>query len=406
MGEAAPNITSFPLDPVSGQAYAVQWIKQAINHDDAPEPDTKRLNGDTKLIEAVESVRIAYKAGGKMQARAIWREIVSRAIPELAALVNKRQRLYHIDELKKRPPMQWLIPGEIPEKGLTIMYGPSGAGKSFVAVDYAAKISAEHAIVYIAGEGESGYGKRHEAWCQEFGCKSGQFYVLDEAVNFLDANQIERFIIEVQQLRPKLIIVDTLARCAVGGDENSQKDMGIFIDNCRTVQRELETAVLVIHHTGKSANGPRGSSALAGAADVMIEISNEDGNIQITCEKSKDSKPFDSRWVRTKEVTLPDGQSSLVVLPWEQVKRPAMELQGNQREIVKWLASDYFDRGARAADLKKAAGVNERSFYRAVNSLSRRGIVEKEGKYDPWILTTYGKQVAVANKLKVGDDDD
>lgn len=406
MGDPAPNIKQFPVDAATGNAYAVQWIKQAINTDGLQPPDAKRLNGDSRVNEAVESIRIAYEAGGKMQARAIWREVVSKAVPELAQQVNRRQRLFHIDELKKRPPIKWLVEGEIPEGGLTLMYGPSGAGKSFLAVDYAAKISMQHPIVYIAGEGESGYGKRHEAWCQEFGCKSGQFYVFEDAVNFLDMNQVEAFIIEVQHLKPKMIVIDTLARCAVGGDENSQKDMGVFVDHCRTVQRELETAVLVIHHTGKSANGPRGSSALAGAADVMIEISNEDGNVQISCEKSKDSKPFANRWVRMKEITLEDGQSSLVVLPWDQVKRPPQELQGNQREIVKWLASDYFDRGARANDLKRATGIADRSFYRAVTSLARRGIVEKEGKYDPWILTPYGRQVAAFNGLKVADDDD
>lgn len=406
MGDPAQNITAFPIDKSNPHGYAVQWIKSAIQHDGVPAPDAKRLNGDAKLNEAVESIHIAYQAGGKQQARAVWREVVSKAVPEIAELVNRRQRLFHIDELKKRPPMKWLIEGEIPEGGFTLLYGPSGAGKSFVAVDYAARISEERSIVYIAGEGESGYGKRHAAWCKEFGRKSGQFYVLDEAVNFLDRDQVDRFIIEVQTLQPKLIIVDTLARCAVGGDENSQRDMGIFVDNVRVVQRELETAVLVIHHTGKSANGPRGSSALAGAADVMIEISNEDGNVQISCEKSKDSKPFANRWVRMKEVELENGESSLVVLPWDQVKRPPQELQGNQKEIVKWLASDYFDRGARANDLKRATGIPDRSFYRAVTSLARRGIVQKEGKYDPWILTPYGKNVAAHNGLQVADDDE
>ena len=63
--------------------------------------------------------------------------------------------------------------------------------------------------------------------------------------------------------RPALIIVDTLARCMVGGDENSAKDMGLFIAHADALRKETGATVLIIHHTGK--NG-RASAAAAPCA--------------------------------------------------------------------------------------------------------------------------------------------
>jgi RecA-family ATPase len=113
----------------------------------------------------------------------------------------------------------------------------------------------------------------------------------------LDAREVIDFVREISWLQPSLVIIDTLARCMIGGDENSARDMGLFVEACSRVQK-TGAAVMVIHHTGKnSATGPRGSSALFGAADTIIELSNDDGLIQLRCEKSKDAKPFEDRYI-------------------------------------------------------------------------------------------------------------
>lgn len=87
---------------------------------------------------------------------------------------------------------------------------------------------------------------------------------------------------------PVLFIFDTLARCFVGGEENSAKDMGEFVAGFDWFKEQVPGAtILVIHHTGKKdKKDPRGSSALLGAVDTMFYLSkvNENG---LTLENTK-----------------------------------------------------------------------------------------------------------------------
>jgi hypothetical protein len=68
-----------------------------------------------------------------------------------------------------------------------------------------------------------------------------------------------------------LVIVDTLAACAVGLDENSQRDAGRIADGLQRIA-EAGPAVVVIHHTSKGGTGVRGSSVLTGAFDRVLTL--------------------------------------------------------------------------------------------------------------------------------------
>jgi RecA-family ATPase len=39
--------------------------------------------------------------------------------------------------------------------------------------------------------------------------------------------------------RPGLVVVDTLQRNFVGGNENSAQDLGLFVDGCEKIRREF-----------------------------------------------------------------------------------------------------------------------------------------------------------------------
>ena len=72
--------------------------------------------------------------------------------------------------------------------------------------------------------------------------------------------------------------------------------------------------------TGKSGQTERGSSALRGAADVMIECSLLDmGLVQLECAKTKDAQPFKSATLSLEKVSLSNGQSSPAVVGWNEV---------------------------------------------------------------------------------------
>lgn len=70
----------------------------------------------------------------------------------------------------------------------------------------------------------------------------------------------------VAAIRPRLLVLDPLVRLH-GGDENSSADISSLLDFLRTLQREYEVAVLVVHHVRKSPAAQPGQ-ALRGSGDL------------------------------------------------------------------------------------------------------------------------------------------
>ncbi len=289
-------------------------------------------------------------------------------------------------------PIQWLIENEIPEGGLTVLYGDSGSGKSFLALDYALRIAQESNVVYVAGEGLGGYPDRLLAWGNHNKQSFGGFHLIDDAISMLDEIAVATFIEVIAPLKPKLIVIDTLARAMLGGDENSARDMGLFIDACNRIQHELGAAVLVVHHTGKNRSGERGSSALRGGADSMIEMSNEDGLISVSCAKSKDREPFKTRYMWLVKVATRDERDSCVLLPAEKVVLTD-KLTDSQERALDVLSWETFSKaGCSARILAEQAKIPSGSVYRVLNALMKLGHVTQSSKGEPYFISESGSK--------------
>ncbi len=382
--------------------YVINWIKAAITQEHIEAPDRSRLNGygeRAEVWEAMESLALVRQQGSLANAQELWRDKLTAFIPDVAAIVNRPRLIRHIDEFENEPPVEWLIPNELPSRAISVIYGPSGAAKSFLAIDYAGVIALKKPVIYIAGEGQSGYYARYKAWLTHCGYKkSGQFMLAPRAVQLLKPNEVSEFINEAAEIKPAVVFIDTLARSMVGGDENSQKDMGLFISGCDQIREQLGCAVVIIHHTGKTGDNERGSSVLRGAADMMIAVTNEEGTIKVSCGKSKDSKPFPHRYLRLKEITIEQNGKqvvSCVLDMWQKVKTDPDALTPNQTRLLECLASEIFSDGVRVPDLKGYANIGAGStFYSALNTLMKRGFCYKKGKgakIDPVVISETGK---------------
>jgi len=305
---------------------------------------------------------------------------------------SHRWRLLSAAEVLTLPPVEWLIENELPAGGLTVLYGASGSGKSFLALDYALQVAQQDEVVYIAGEGLSGYPDRLLAWRNHYKQAIDRFHLVDDAIPMLDEEAVREFCSAVIPLSPKLIVIDTLARCMLGGDENSAKDMGLFIHACNTIQRLTGAAVLVVHHTGKNRNSERGSSALRGGADSMIELSNDDGLISVNCTKSKDSEPFKTRYLRLVKVTTRDERDSCVLLLAEKVQ-VSDELTDSQQRALEVLSWETFVKaGTSARILAEQARIPQGSIYRILTTLMKADYVSQAKKGEPYYITEAGKQ--------------
>src|SRR5690606_7864638 len=112
-----------------------------------------------------------------------------------------------------------------------------------------------------------------------------------------DQKEVESFVasVEREQISPSLIVLDTLSRCFVGGDENSAGAMSKVIDAVEQIRRSTGATILLVHHANKSGESERGSIALRGGVDVMMVATRtgKGGRIKLACVKMKDAPEFD-----------------------------------------------------------------------------------------------------------------
>lgn len=305
-------------------------------------------------------------------------------------------RLVTVEQLKNLPPTQILGDTKFIARGLNVVYGASGAFKSFYALDAALHIAQTAPVIYTAAEGVGGMYKRVSAWCQYNGLPPGQIHFVCEEVNLLDPANIKNLIEIAAPIKPEMMVFDTLARCIPGGDENSAKDMGLAVRNSTVIQRQLTTAITWIHHTNRADKGERGSGAIRGAADTMIEISaNGDNIIRVSCSKLKDDDP----WM-TEEFRFEAVGTSGVLVPnslGDTSKLSAAEIQ-----ILEFLALEVFDPGgAKGIQIVNALNISERKIYHTLSHLKRELHIAHDSKGDPYRLTAKGKALICKISPKV-----
>jgi hypothetical protein len=189
-------------------------------------------------------------------------------------------------------PVEYLIDGVLPAKGFCLLFGPPGSYKSFVALDMAEAVATGRpwmgrdvptpgGVLIIAGEGHGGIGARIKAAKLHNKTAAGaEIYVLRAAINL--RSSVDDFdllmasikdLIERTGVQFEMVQIDTLARAFGGGQENDSQDMGAFIHNTGRIQRMLNCALMVVHHSGKNKEqGARGHSSLLGACDSQLEL--------------------------------------------------------------------------------------------------------------------------------------
>jgi hypothetical protein len=340
-------------------------------------------------------------------------------------LEQERFKLYSVPELFDLPTPDWLIEGVIGVGALASLYGPSGEGKTFLALDWALSVAAGEewlgrsvrpgAVIYVAAEGGRSIGKRVEAWMKAHDVAEipGAFFLLEgvQVRNEVDMRLLaER--IEALAVEPSLIVLDTLARCFVGGEENSAKEMGEFVDGLAWLQQQTGAAALVLHHTGKQGNEiERGSTALRAAADAMVRmVMDQHDVVTVTNNKQKDSEEFEPVKLRLHPVMVRSGgnrqSTSCVLVPAEGAAAKSHSLASHLRVTLRALAH-CLNGTATSTEWATRAAQKERTFHSHRTKLVGQGYVEQvaRGRY---ALTEKGRSAleaaATATHLHVALD--
>lgn len=243
--------------------------------------------------------------------------------------------LLTLDALENMPPPTWLVHEMIADHGLSVIYGDPGAGKSFIALDMCLRLSMGMdwhgvatkpcGVLYIAGEGARGLGKRVKGWRREHALEGvdAPFALLPVAVQLLDEKDRAKLIRTIDAAKASagfevgIVVIDTVSRALAGADENGQEAMSAFVSACGQIQQHIGGAVLAVHHSGKDKDkGMRGSTVLLGGCDASIRVTKDEQIVTIKTEKQKDAEQAEPIYMTMKKVEwgtgLEEPQSTLV----------------------------------------------------------------------------------------------
>jgi len=185
-------------------------------------------------------------------------------------------------ELHDLPSAKWLLDGVLLDNSFNVIFGEPGSCKSFLTIDIAAHIANRKRwnghdipqngkVVYVLGEGTSGLPDRVAAWEDHHNTHMEDVSFIPTAIH-AGSRLWDRLVEYVSETKPKLIVIDTLARMSGNMEsENDATSMGKFIRSCDDIRMASGGSVLVVHHSNRM-GGMRGSIALDGACDTIIRM--------------------------------------------------------------------------------------------------------------------------------------
>jgi hypothetical protein len=306
---------------------------------------------------------------------------------------------------------EWLLDGEIVARGYNMIYGPSGSGKTFYLVDVLRRASAIGFVVYVATENTAGLKVRVIAQEKAHGIVLENFGWFDQDIDLTNMRDVDDLIALLAPFAPVLVIIDTLAM-SHSGDENSNQDMGVVNHAVQRLIKELNTAVVLVHHTGVNEGRERGATSLMGNLDLKIKVTMDDDLITIAQEKVRHGEIGDPRKFRLTKVDtgLLDKHGSpivsAVIRPSADVSNRGAKLTARQKMILVTLGQEVFRiAGAKGAQLMGAhKEIPQSSFYGLMSKLIRLELVRQGGKGDPFYITEKGRDEIAPDYLELPDN--
>ena len=286
---------------------------------------------------------------------------VMRMTAEKQEPIKTGQFFKHLSDIASNiGSVKFLIKNWVEAQTLVSIFGDPGSFKSFIAIDMACHIATgtpwkgcevdRGPVIYIAGEGFGGLGKRTLAWCikNDVEPKDVPVYFSTASADLYNEDSALELTMKIEELMDglgetvKTIVIDTLARNMGAGDENSTSDMNKFINHIdRFLKDKYGCTVILVHHTGhKDKHRARGSSSLLGALDHNIRC-DKIGKLDatLTATKMKDAEEPDPIYLNGESIFLgpdQDGEemTSLAFSKGESYTKELKPLTEKQTQVL------------------------------------------------------------------------
>lgn len=307
-------------------------------------------------------------------------------------------------DLRNLPKPEPLIEDVLDRGAVDLLYGRHSSAKTFLALDWAASVATgrkwqgnrttQCRVLYVVAEGAFGFDSRVDAW------ESGWHTVVsDEAlsvmplpVNLTRKGEVNELAHLIRWGGYEFIVLDTLARCMVGAEENSAKDVGVVVDAMNTLRQATpgtgRGVILGLHHAGKDGKTLRGSSAFESAADTVYFASRDEDNVvTVQREKRRDGPEHD---LHTLRLDLIEGTGSGVLSAInlsDSALSAADTATTSAAKLLSTFMSAFGHVGASKAELRNVADMPPATFHRSVNKLvERRHLVNTGTEQRPFYV--------------------
>lgn len=325
-----------------------------------------------------------------------------------------------IDKVERQN-IDWLVPGLLARRELTIIEGDPGVGKSYLVQVISALICDGKRIPvfdpYQPPEGKVAYFDTEntastvtKSRLEENGLQHLERYFQGEEGFSIDDE--ERWSMVVDRLRdlgPELVVFDTINTYIGSADtyrsSETQQAMGFF----KHLASELNCSVILLRHltkggTGKAIYRGQGSIAFTGAARIVatVGIIPDDENIRVVaCTKNNLSKPFRSftytieglpdRGAQTNRSKLIWGDivdissDALITSPKERGEEPKRKTKSEKDLAEEMLKAALEEEGLVMVNriLKQAHGrsISRTAMYRAAEAMELVRVEGKRGEF-------------------------
>lgn len=314
-------------------------------------------------------------------------------------------RFYSATDLKGLPGTEWLVDDLLTVGGNAMLYGPSSAGKTFVVLALAAAIATgrevfgrtvkQGPVICLAAEGFHGLDTRLDAWKLAHGLPADDpldgLTIERDPVSLHNPASVAAYLDAIRArgiTSAALLSFDTLARCSVGSDEKDNAHRDQILDGLAHLRRELDSATLLIHHTGWQEDHERGGSALGAGLDTKLRLSSGLAGPELLVEKHRDAP--DGLLLKLR---LASHGSSLVALIADD-ESTVTTLGPKTLQALRALADvELNGQGASGTEWEKSARLPHGTFNRARKQLFQRGAVAHPKPRGPWTTTPAGLEL-------------
>jgi hypothetical protein len=322
---------------------------------------------------------------------------------------NERFHLYSAaDALQPQEPINWIIEGIFSAGSLSLVVGEPGCKKTWAMIDAAVAVSqgdmwlghptlARSVLIIDEESGKRRISDRIGKTLRGHGANENTllYYVSLAGFDYGNADDVSILEALIIQTAAGFVIIDALADIMLGRDENAVKDVQPIFHALRTVAESTQAALVLIHHSNKM-GGYRGSSAMNGAVDLMLEVESKSDSADVNFKSSKvrDVVAFNfsgfAHFSEDKFYMTESEKSSIITLSRAQelvIQYLAKEPGATLEEVGQWAAN---------------GSVAERTMVNACRSLAgdRMGYTKQSsngggrGQKATWSLTEKGIKYA------------